>query len=423
MADVLARNLPSPAGVNLPATRPAGAATRKAPKPRELVFDDADAEAAGLAAQISTLLEGGRRPGDIAVLTRFNGALPRIEAALAGAGIAVNGNEDVAFLEAPERMALLKAFGQAARQEPDAPGVALLLRVAKDASRFDRLTRPVGHGAKAQAWEATDALIGLAEAPDHRTGTEAPASAVLAELQRLHSAGVELKSGTGVFVGTVHRAKGLEWPCVFVTGWQEGTLPSRFAQSASEALEERRIAYVAVTRAAEQLWLTRCAHAWTRGDHARTFPIDQSPFLDELTASATIDGPPPVRRKISSDRACSTSGLSSAMPRVTPRVSADRGGAGCQVCEERLPTPAARKLGVCFACAARGPGDLARRANALEQVRTNEAARLGCKPDDVCSMRGLYALLAGDDLAMVAGLHNDVAARTALAEEAGVRSR
>jgi len=423
VADVLARNLPSPAGVNLPPTRPAGAATRKAPKPLELVFDDADAEAAGLAAQISTLVKGGRRPGDIAVLTRFNGALPRIEAALAGAGIAINGNEDIAFLEAPERMVLLKAFGQAARQEPDAPGVAMLLRVAKDTASFDRSTQPAGHGAKAQAWEATDALIGLAEAPDHRTGTEAPASVVLAELRRLHSVGVELKSAAGVFVGTVHRAKGLEWPCVFVTGWQEGTLPSRFAQSASEALEERRIAYVAGTRAAEQLWLTRCAHAWTRSEHARPFPIDPSPFLDELTASATIDGLPPVRRKTRPDRAHTTAGLSNgSMPRAIPRPTADRGGAGCQVCQERLPTPAARKLGVCFACAARGPGDLGRRAKTLEQVRTNEAARLGCKPDDVCSMRGLYALLAGDEPATVAGLHKDPTARKALVDGAEATS-
>jgi len=210
---------------------------------------------------------------------------------------------------------------------------------------------------------------------------------------------------------------------VFVTGWQEGTLPSRFAQSASEALEERRIAYVAVTRAAEQLWLTRCAHAWTRSDHARTFPIDPSPFLDELTASATIDGPPPVRRKTRSGRAHTTAGLSNgSMPRATPRPTADRGGASCQVCQERLPTPAACRLGVCFACAARGPGDLGRRAKALEQVRTNEAARLGCKPDDVCSMRGLYALLAGDEPATVAGLHKDPTARKALVDGAEATS-
>lgn len=64
---------------------------------------------------------------------------------------------------------------------------------------------------------------------------------------------------------TVHTAKGLEFPVVFVTGLEQGTFPhARSIESAAEMAEERRLAYVAITRARRQLYLTRAGvrHAW-----------------------------------------------------------------------------------------------------------------------------------------------------------------
>jgi DNA helicase-2/ATP-dependent DNA helicase PcrA len=76
---------------------------------------------------------------------------------------------------------------------------------------------------------------------------------------------------------TIHAAKGLEWPIVFVMGMEEGVLPhERSLLSEAGVEEERRLCYVALTRAAEQLYLSWAAHRG-RGSTARP-----SRFLDEI---------------------------------------------------------------------------------------------------------------------------------------------
>lgn len=78
---------------------------------------------------------------------------------------------------------------------------------------------------------------------------------------------------------TIHAAKGLEWPIVFVTGLEEGTLPhERAVAEAGGIEEERRLCYVALTRAKEQLWLSWAASR-QRGATAR-----RSRFLEEIIA-------------------------------------------------------------------------------------------------------------------------------------------
>ena len=57
----------------------------------------------------------------------------------------------------------------------------------------------------------------------------------------------------GVTLATLHAAKGLEWECVFIVGAHEGTLPISYAQTPAQVEEERRLFYVGVTRAKEQL--------------------------------------------------------------------------------------------------------------------------------------------------------------------------
>jgi len=79
---------------------------------------------------------------------------------------------------------------------------------------------------------------------------------------------------------TVHSAKGLEFDCVFITGMEEGLFPHENSMSDHEGLEEeRRLAYVAITRARKRLYLS---HSQTRMLHGQTRYNLKSRFFDEL---------------------------------------------------------------------------------------------------------------------------------------------
>jgi len=91
----------------------------------------------------------------------------------------------------------------------------------------------------------------------------------------------------GVTLMTLHNAKGLEFPVVFVVGLEDGLFPlSRAMETTEELEEERRLFYVGVTRAEDRLFLTHAQRRWRYGDEQRSAP---SQFLAELP-----DGP--VRR-------------------------------------------------------------------------------------------------------------------------------
>lgn len=83
-----------------------------------------------------------------------------------------------------------------------------------------------------------------------------------------------------VTVMTLHSAKGLEFPVVFITGFEEGIFPhSRSLNSGEELEEERRLCYVGMTRAKERLYLT---YAWRRNLNGNTLFNSVSRFLSEI---------------------------------------------------------------------------------------------------------------------------------------------
>lgn len=101
----------------------------------------------------------------------------------------------------------------------------------------------------------------------------------------LMSSADESASGAAVTLMTLHAAKGLEFPVVFLVGMEEGLLPhvrsGGFDVSASEdeLEEERRLAYVGMTRAMEELVLTYAASRFGYGGRSYNFP---SRFLGDL---------------------------------------------------------------------------------------------------------------------------------------------
>ena len=103
----------------------------------------------------------------------------------------------------------------------------------------------------------------------------------------------EGERGGQVTLMTVHTAKGLEFPAVFVTGMEDGTFPhQRSLGDESELEEERRLAYVAITRARERLYLTRAA---VRSAWGTPQEMPPSRFLDDIPAEL-LD----VRRAVTS---------------------------------------------------------------------------------------------------------------------------
>jgi DNA helicase II / ATP-dependent DNA helicase PcrA len=79
---------------------------------------------------------------------------------------------------------------------------------------------------------------------------------------------------------TLHAAKGLEFPAVFIVGLDDGTLPhSRSFEEPEEMMEERRLMYVGITRAMDWLYLVYPLH---RSTYGYAEPTDRSRFLDDL---------------------------------------------------------------------------------------------------------------------------------------------
>ena len=98
-----------------------------------------------------------------------------------------------------------------------------------------------------------------------------------------HGAGAAPPSvADAVDVSTFHAAKGLEWPTVHLAGMEQGLVPISRAQTAAEVAEERRLLYVAITRAEREL---HCHWASERAFGDRTSARSPSPYLHAILSA------------------------------------------------------------------------------------------------------------------------------------------
>lgn len=119
--------------------------------------------------------------------------------------------------------------------------------------------------------------------PDATLSAFLETTALVADSDQLPS---EAEDSGKVTLMTLHTAKGLEYPVVFLTGMEQGTFPhSRSMEDTTELQEERRLAYVGITRAKRRLYVTRAAVRSQWGQAADMMP---SQFLDEIP-EALID--------------------------------------------------------------------------------------------------------------------------------------
>ena len=129
--------------------------------------------------------------------------------------------------------------------------------------------------------ENLEELVGSAQ--EYRARVEEPTLAGFLEEVQLQSDQDTLSADTAqVTLMTIHNAKGLEYRVVFLIGMEEGIFPHSRSIEDNEVEEERRLAYVGMTRAMERLTLT---HATARSLYGRREYNLPSRFLDELPAS------------------------------------------------------------------------------------------------------------------------------------------
>lgn len=206
-------------------------------------------EADYIAQSIHNLLEQGRSGDDIAILTRFGAQSLLLETALASKGLStrVQGAKD--YFEQPHiQRAVMEIRGAAVA------GVEGELATVVDdilhGIGFDG-TPPDHAGAERSKYEDLLALRNLARSADPST-TVMEFSTMLTTRK---SAGDSPSVGA-ITISTVHSAKGREWPVVFMMGLAEGLFPISYATTDSAIEEERRLFYVGITRAREELVLS-----------------------------------------------------------------------------------------------------------------------------------------------------------------------
>lgn len=240
---------------------------------------DAD-EAAWVARQVWRAHRPGRRWSSIAVLARTNAQLERIALAL--------GAEHV-----PHRTAGTDLGPASDVERADGTAPAAARRSGPNAATAGSL-----RGGRGERGEGTgDAGTDDAAMDDATMDGTAAAVAARGGAGTAEGRGRPWEPGAGaegraergvhpdddrVVLSTFHRAKGLQWPVVFIVGLADGTVPLVSARSRAARAEERRLLYVALTRAEDELVCTWARHADDVGAASGEVPRSASPWLEPV---------------------------------------------------------------------------------------------------------------------------------------------
>ena len=135
---------------------------------------------------------------------------------------------------------------------------------------------PTGAGAVRDRWESLHAIVSMA-ADLVEADPAADLDALVADLER-RAEQAHAPAADGVTLATLHSAKGLEWDAVFCVGMHEGMMPSVHADTPVAIEEERRLFYVGLTRARNDLMIS-WATTRRRGGRGNRGPTR---FLDTL---------------------------------------------------------------------------------------------------------------------------------------------
>jgi DNA helicase-2/ATP-dependent DNA helicase PcrA len=208
---------------------------------------DAD-EARMVAEDIRAAIQAGEQPQNMAVLYRINAQSVVIETALAEAGIPFRVRGARFFDEQVVKETVMLLRG-AQSQDSEANGALSLDLVIRE--RFGWSSKPPESAPDRHVWTLLNSLVNIAR--------DLPAQATVATLVKDLTERAERDSEpavSAVTLSTIHGAKGLEWDRVFIIGMSEGLLPLSLASTEAAVAEERRLAYVGITRAGRSLTMS-----------------------------------------------------------------------------------------------------------------------------------------------------------------------
>jgi DNA helicase II / ATP-dependent DNA helicase PcrA len=275
-----------PSGDGLRSSRPDG------PVPAVRSFPSDEAEATGVAAELRDAHASGVPWSEMAVLVRTNAQGQPLRRALEAAGIPCAAPSQTDALRRP---AAIEALEQLRRSPglPVATAAADLDAASAEATGTDvDAGRGAGRGGLVGG-EAASVLALLADLArdlqrlDHR----ATIGAFLAWLPSALARGGEAVGPLdAVTVASFHRAKGLEWRAVWLCGLEAGLVPIGHATTSAAQAEERRLLYVAITRAGLEL---HCSWAAQRSFGDRSATRQPSPWLSRIEEASLAAASPP----------------------------------------------------------------------------------------------------------------------------------
>ena len=257
--------------------RPAGAV----PTVRALPDDTAEARA------VARACRDGHRPGvpwsAQAVLVRTNAQTALIAEAMSAAGVPHRVRGSGRLLEQPEVTDALQVLRRSASLEI---GLADLEHDLGDRSRLT----------EERAANVTEVVrLGREYLALEPAGDTAAFLAWLSTTLRDEDRG----GGDAVDIVTFHAAKGLEWPVVHIAGLEEGYVPIHHAETDADVDEERRLLYVALTRARDEL---HCTWARSRTFGSRTMNRSPSMWVDSIETTLGV-APTELSRAQGAERA------------------------------------------------------------------------------------------------------------------------
>ena len=259
-----------------PGDPPQVAAGPDGTSPRVTAYPSDVAEAAGVAAALRRQHRPGSPWSSCAILARTNAQLVLFESALAAAGVPFRGSVGGTFLARPAvREALDHLEGRVGRDGFE----TWLEDLALDAVRDHEIAAEgsdTAHDGTEGERELDLAMLARLGADYVAVDATPSASGFLTFLRQALRDEAQTDSADGVDLLTFHRAKGLEWRLVFVTGIEDGLVPIVHARTSAAWEEERRLLYVALSRATEDLY---CSWSRERTYASRTSRRRPSPFL------------------------------------------------------------------------------------------------------------------------------------------------